>query len=111
MDVEYINCGDNENCTYEHYISLNTSNISCQNTSNVLYLQYGENHSINLSNYITADFELKNLEVIITENYRYFSLNNNPLEANKTFKILNKIIFYSNESKKFHIIFENQGIV
>ena len=112
MDVEYINGDNDKNYTYQHYIPLNASSISCQNTENVLYVQYGENIILNLTNYITADFELKNLEVIITENYNYFYLNDSiQLTQNQKFKILNNITFYSIESKKFHIIFENQGIV
>ena len=63
------------NFTYEQRIPLDVSNISCKNTDNVLFAQHGENVTLNLTNYIIADFELKNLEVIIKENYKYFYLN------------------------------------
>ena len=102
---------ETENYTYEHYIPLDVNGISCQNSDNISFIQYGEKHVLSLKDYVTADFELKNLKVIITENYEYFSLNDIPLEANKIFKILNNITFYSTDSKKIHIKFENQGIV
>ena len=100
------------NFTFQHYIPLDASRLSCKNADNVLFVLYGENHSINLRDYIIADFELKNLEIIITENYKYFYLNDSiQLIQNQKFKILNDITFNSKESQKFHIIFENQGIV
>ena len=111
-DIQNLSEDDNEGTyhLYEHIIPLNASSISCQNTDNVLFVQYGENIILNLTNYIIADFELKNLEVIITENFKYFYLNDIPLTANKPFKILNDIKFNSKESKKIIVKFENLGI-
>ena len=100
------------NYTYEQRIPLDVSNISCKNTDNVSFAQHGENVTLNLTNYIIADFELKNLEVIIKENYKYFYLNDSiQLIPNQKFKILSELKFNSQVSKKLHIIFENQGIV
>ena len=113
MSVKKLDVNDLEGryYTYEHYIPLNASEISCQNTDDVILVNYGENLILNLTNYITADFELKNLEVRITENYNYFSLNNHKFTENEKFRILNNITFNSIDSKKHHIIFENLGIV
>ena len=95
---------------YKHYIPLDASKISCKNENSVLIVQYGEKRSLRLSNYIITNFDLKNLEVVITENYEYFSLNNNQLTENQKFKILNNLIFYSIDRIKIHIKFKNLGI-
>ena len=100
-----------KNHFYEHYIPLDVSKLSCINTNNVLICLKGVNCDLKLFNYITADFDIKNLECIITENYDYFSLNNEKLEENQKFSVLNELMFKSEEAKKIHVKFRNYGKV
>ena len=95
--------------TYRHKIPLDANGITCQNK--LLFVPNGQNYQLKLSDYITADFELKNLEVKITENYEYFKLNGVQLGVNNRFKILNDLIFNSIETKKIKIKFINYGII
>ena len=72
IDIHCINqwgIAETKNYTYEHHIPLDANSISCQNSDNISFIQYGEKHVLSLRDYVTADFELKNLQVIITENY------------------------------------------
>ena len=94
--------------TYEHIIPLDVGGITCQNT--LVTVPYAENYKLSLSNYISADFGLKNLEISIISNYNYFTLDGSKLNANNRFKILNELTFYSTESKKINVEFTNYGI-
>ena len=97
------------NQDYQHYIPLDASKISCINNNNVLSIPYNENKKLKLSDYITADFDTKNVEVEITENYEYFKLNDAQLGANDKFKIVNDLTFKSEDIKKIKIKFINHG--
>ena len=95
--------------SYQYTIPLDTGGITCK--YHTLFLAYGQNNDLNFSNYITANFGLKNLEISIIENYQYFKLNGVQLDSNKRFNILNDILnFYLEENKKFRITFRNFGI-
>ena len=95
---------------YEQRIPLDVNGITCQNK--LWIVPYNKNNQIKLSDYLTANFELKNLEVKIIENYDKFKLNNIQLNSNNKFKILtDNLIFNSNESKKIKITFINYGII
>ena len=72
---------------YQHYIPLDASKISCINNK-VLIVPYDENYQLKLLDYITADFNLKNINVSITENYDYFKLNDVQLREKKIFSKL-----------------------
>ena len=97
---------------YKHYIPLDASRISCINNNNdVLTVQYGENHNLKLSDYISADFDIKNLKISIIENYDYFYLNDIKLEADYKFNISNNLIFKSENKNKIKIKFINYGII
>ena len=100
-----------KNYEYEKQIPLDVNGITCKNSDNVLFVAYREKHVLNLKDYITANFELKNLEVTIIENYNYFSINDLPLGANEKFKILNDLTFYSNDIRKIRVKFINYGII
>ena len=94
--------------SYQHIIPLDVGAITCKNT--VATVPYAENYKLSLSNYISADFGLKNLEISIISNYNLFSLDGNQLNANNRFKILNELTFYLAESKKISVGFRNYGI-
>ena len=95
---------------YQHYIPLDVNGITCKNDF-VLTIQNDINYSLKLSDYIDANFNLKNLEISITQNYDFFKLNNNKLNGNNRFKILNEIIFYSKKPTKINIKFKSYGII
>ena len=57
---------------YQHYIPLDATKISCQNNDNISIFLNGLNYNLKLSSYITADFDIKNVECSISENYNYF---------------------------------------
>ena len=102
----------NYNYYYEHYIPLDVNKISCQNNNNnPLILLNGLEHNIKLSDYVTANFDTKNVECRIIENYEYFSLNNMQLEPNEKFNILNDLISNSVDAKKIHVMFTNYGVI
>ena len=98
------------NYSYQYQIPLDASGVTCP--TEVLILRYGQNYDLELANYITANFGLKNLEISIIENYGYFELNGEKLESNNRFKILNNTLkFYLEENKKIRVSFTNFGIV
>ena len=90
---------------YEHYIPLDASKISCKNNINLICLN-GLNCYLNLSDYITADFDIKNVECSIPEYYNYFSLNNSQLVENQRFKIIDELRFNSEDTIKILVKFK-----
>ena len=77
-----------------------------------LILLHGKNYDLKLTNYITANFGLKNVETSIIDNFGYFKLNGQKLDANNKFKILNSVLnFYSEDSKKISVKFRNYGTI
>ena len=95
---------------YQHYIPLDVNGITCKNEF-ILTIPYDKKYTLKISDFIEANFELKNLEISIIENYKYFSLNNNKLQQNNKFKILNNLLFYSKDKIKIKITFKNYGIL
>ena len=98
--------------SYRHQIPLDAGGVTCPKEQ--LIFLYGEYYNLNLSEYITANFEIKNLEISITENYEYFRFksNNERLKENNKFKILNnELQFYSKENKNIEVKFTNFGII
>ncbi len=95
---------------YQHYIPLDVDGIKCKNDY-VLSIPRGTKCALRISDYIETDFDLKNLKISITENYQYFTLNNNKLTQNNKFKILEQLIFYSENKEKISIKFKNYGIL
>ena len=117
-DFPSITCGMTVKCLsqrgvktnyyYKENVPLLASTIKCKGGS-FIYL-YGEKYTLKLLDYISANFVLKNLKVSITENYEYFTLNNNKLNADNEFHISSELTFSSTVSKKFNIKFINKGI-
>ena len=70
-----------ETYVYEHYIPLNATKITCKYNNNVVILRNGFSYGFNLSQRITTDFNIKNIETSITQSYSYFSLNYQQLKA------------------------------
>ena len=95
--------------SYTYIIPLDPNGITCP--TGLLTFRYGEDFSLDLTQTITANFGLKNLEISIIENYKYFKLNGVQLESNNRFKILApNLVFNSEESKKISVKFTNFGI-
>ena len=98
------------NYYYEHYIPLYANKILCNNYNTVLYIPGGVDYSLQFSNYIKADFSIKNVEVSITSsNYVYFKLNNKKLERNQIFNVSNNLTFNLNIAQKIRVSFRNYG--
>ena len=72
--------------SYTYRIPLDPNGITCLN--DVLTFRNGEDCNLNLSQKITANFGLKNLEISIINNYENFKLNGVQLESNNRFRIL-----------------------
>ena len=93
---------------YTHLIPIDANLLSCKN--NDITIPYGVEYPLDLSNSISANFNLKNLEISIKENYDYFTLNGNKINEATKFSISSQLIFYSIESKRITIKFESYGI-
>ena len=96
------------NYYYKEYIPLLASTITCKGGS-LIYLN-GEKYNLRLLDFISVNFNTKNLQVSITENYAYFTLNNNQLNSGNKFHISSVLTFSSTVSKKYNINFRNIGI-
>ena len=73
--------------SYTYRIPLDANGVTCP--TKVLIFRYGEDSSFDLSKTITANFVVKNLEVSINDNLKYFKLNEynwNQLK-NSTFQV------------------------
>ena len=70
---------------YQNYVPLDVSRIQCKSYS--ISLPKNEISTIKISNFITADFDTKNVEVTILENYDYFTLNSNKLKKDTKFDV------------------------
>ena len=93
---------------YQDFIPLDVSTISCKKYI-AKCVPSDNNQSLKLSEYIYADFDIKNVEVSIIENYDYFTLNGQQLEEHKRFNILDELIFNSKDKGKIHFKFTNYG--
>ena len=100
---------DDTDYYYEHYIPIDASKISCINNDDVLIYLNGLDYNLKLSDYITADFNIKNFESTIIDYYSYFKFNNKKLEANQLFKVTSDLTFNSNNAQKIYIKFKNYG--
>ena len=79
--------------TYTYRIPLDARGVTCPSV--VLIFRYGKNYDINFLKYITTNFVPKNLEISITDKYKYFELNGVKLDSNNRFNIDNNLIFNS----------------
>ena len=95
---------------YQHYIPLDVDGIECKNNY-VLSIPYGIKYSLRISDFIEANFDLKNLKISIIQNYEYFTLNNNKITKNNKFRILENLVFHSEKKEKILIKFKNYGIL
>ena len=94
--------------SYEFKIPIDAGGITCP-TNTIFFLQ-GQNYDLNLTNYITTNFGIKNVETSITENFGYFKLNGQKLDANNKFKLLNTVFnFYPENYEKIPVKFINYG--
>jgi len=94
---------------YSHRIPLDVNGITCKyktisapiNTKNSLYF----------SDFVSSPFGLTNLKISISDNYEYFTLDNQQLSSSTKFNILRKVEYSSDQSKKIYIEFKNYGEV
>ena len=113
-----ITCGMHTQCLsetsknllyyYKGNVPLLASTITCNGGSFILL--YDEKYNLRLLDFISVNFNTKNLQVSITENYAYFTLNNNQLNSGNKFHISSVLTFSSTVSKKYNINFRNIGI-
>lgn len=96
---------------FEHYIPLDATKLTWKNNNNVLIYQNGVSYSQKLSDNVTSVYDVKSVEIIITENYNYFKLNNVAFLANQKFNVGKQLTFNSNVAKKYHITFRYYGIL
>ena len=106
MDVEANN-------VFQQYVPLNASELTCinNNINNTIIALNGEDINLSLSNYISSNYSIKNVESSITQYYNYFKLNNKVLILNQKFNVSNTLIFNSKIPQKYYIIFRNYGKV
>ena len=82
---------------YQNYVPLDAREVQCQ--SYILPVPKDEISNVKISDFITADFDTKNVEVTIIENNDYFTLNGNILKKETKFKVTDNLYFISNETK------------
>ena len=92
---------------YQNYVPLDASRIQCKSYS--ISLPKNEISTVKISNFITADFDTKNVEVTIIENYDYFTLNSNKLQKDTKFDVTKDLYFSSKETKLIKVKFTNYG--
>ena len=69
-----------------------------------------KNLSLSFSQFIESPFSITNLKISVSENYKYFILNNQTLSPNDYFYILNELNYFSNQSLLINIKFINYGV-
>ena len=79
---------------YYHYVPSDVDGITCKKRTVTV--------PINV---------LTNLKISVTENYRYFTLNNKQLSSDVRFNILSELKTFSDKSLKINIKFKNYGVV
>lgn len=82
---------------YQNYVPLDAKQVQCR--SNTISAPKDVISNVKISNFITASFDTKNVEVAITENNDYFTLNGNILKKETKFKVKDNLYFSSNEAK------------
>ena len=92
---------------YQNYVPLDAKKVQC--ISNTISAPKDVISNVKISNFITASFDTKNVEVAITENNDYFTLNGVILQKNTIFKVTQNLNFKSTETKKITIKFTNYG--
>ena len=97
------------NYEYSHKVPLDVDEITC--LSNTISAPINIANTLNFSNFINSTFKLTNLKISVSENYNYFTLNNQQLSSSTKFNILNNVEYSSDQSRKIHIQFENYGEV
>lgn len=94
---------------YTHYIPLDVNGITCKNNY-VISVPNNVEVPLKLSDYIDANFDVKNLKINVIQSYDYFTLNNNKLTESIKFKIIEDVIFYSKYKTKINVKFKNYGV-
>ena len=92
---------------YRHYVPLDAKKIQC-NSYNIS-VPKDENITIKISNFIKADFDIKNVEVSITDKSHYFTFNGKRLAINDKFPVTKDVYFKYKDSKKLHIPIRSYG--
>ena len=95
---------------YYYHIPLDASEITCLDKTITAPTKI--KRSLKFSEYINAPFGVTNLYISITQNYKYFTLNNQRISSSYTkFKILSNLEYFSEESSNIEIKFKNYGVV
>ena len=95
---------------YYYQIPLDASEITCLDKTITAPTKI--KRSLKFSEYINAPFGVTNLYISITQNYKYFTLNNQRISSSYTkFKILSNLEYFSEESSNIEIKFKNYGVV
>ena len=92
---------------YQNYVPLDAKQVQCR--SYTISAPKDVISTVKISNFITASFDTKNVEVAITENNDYFTLNGATLQKDTKFKVTQNLNFKSTETKKITIKFTNYG--
>ena len=92
---------------FQNYVPLDVSQIKCR--SYTIPVPKDLTTPIQISGFITADFDTKNVEAVIIENNNYFTLNGKTLTTDTKFKVSQYINFFSTKTQKIKITFTNYG--
>ena len=92
---------------YQNYVPLDATRLECKSSS--ISFPINEISFVKISDFLTADFDTKNVEVSIIENYNYFTLNGQTLNKDTKFYAPQNLYFLSKETKNIKIKFRNYG--
>ena len=93
---------------YEYYVPLNANELTCinNNINNPLIVLSGVDKNLQLTNYISSAYSIKNVESsIIPSYYGYFKLNDKTLVQNQKFNANSQLTFNSKVAQKIYINF------
>ena len=80
-----------KNYYYQNYVPLDATRLECKSSS--ISFPKNEISFVKISDFLTADFDTKNVEVSIIENYNYFTLNSNKLQKDTKFDVTKDLYF------------------
>ena len=94
---------------YYHNVPLDVNQITCK-PKNITAPTNIEG-SLNFSEFIVSSFNIKNLNIGVINNYKYFTFNSLPISEYDQFNIYSELKYFSNQTLQINITFRNYGVV
>ena len=94
---------------YYYNVPLDVDQISCYPFN--ITAPTNIESSVQFSKFITSSFNVKNLNIGVIKNYKYFTFNKLPISEYDQFNIYSDLKIFSNQTSKINIKFRNYGVV